>query len=311
MSRRRHRSWNRRLGHALEYAAIRTAFACFGRLPVSFLAPPARLLAALVTRCLPIRREVLQSNLAQALGPLDPSRRRDLLRQVHYHSILLGMESARLGRLSRRAIMDAVAADPEACRALFDHAASGAPAVLATGHFGNWEWGAAWAAQVFAGRVGFIYKPLHNPLTDRFVRARRAHSGLERLFSTRERTPREMIAHMRSSGVVAMLIDQDAGRRGVFVPFFGRPASTAPGLATFALRAGAPIFFIACRRESPCRFSISVEGPLHPDPAAPRADEEVRLLTAYHQWLERVIRRDPPQYFWWHRRWKSRPPGSD
>ena len=108
--------------------------------------------------------------------------------------------------------------------------------------------------------------------------------------------------------VVALISDQNMRKRGVFVYFFGRAASTAKGPALFALRTGAPVFLGVAVREPgyPSRYRVIIER-VPVEQGAPTADA-IRDLTQRHvSKLEARIRETPNPYFWQHRRWKTRP----
>ena len=100
-----------------------------------------------------------------------------------------------------------------------------------------------------------------------------------------------------------MISDQDAGKRGVFVNFFGRKASTPGGAAQLAIKYGAPIVVTMSIRTACGRYkSIFREVEV-------RENDTVEELTQrFTTIMEEVIRQNPEQYFWMHRRWKTRPP---
>jgi KDO2-lipid IV(A) lauroyltransferase len=104
--------------------------------------------------------------------------------------------------------------------------------------------------------------------------------------------------------MVGILLDQNATRaEGVFVPFFGAPASTSKGLALLALRTGAPVVPIFLRREPGGRHCVDV-GPALPPPP----DHQIATYTAaFNRVLEAAIRRAPEQWLWMHDRWRTRP----
>ena len=108
--------------------------------------------------------------------------------------------------------------------------------------------------------------------------------------------------------LVAVMCDQDARRRGVFVPFFGRLASTHKGAAQLAYRYGVPLIpFLGFRQEDGTHVA-QVHPPLR---AAPGSDESEFVQTTmeqFHVILEAAVRAHPGQYLWQHRRWKTSPP---
>jgi KDO2-lipid IV(A) lauroyltransferase len=105
-----------------------------------------------------------------------------------------------------------------------------------------------------------------------------------------------------------MLADQDAGGGGIFVDFFGHRASTTRGPALLALRSGARLFSGACFAlpGAPRRYRVQLV-PVD----APRTGDLVRdvasLTQAHADALARFVRDAPEQYFWQHKRWKTRP----
>jgi KDO2-lipid IV(A) lauroyltransferase len=110
--------------------------------------------------------------------------------------------------------------------------------------------------------------------------------------------------------VVGMLFDQGAvGLASTWVTFFGRYAKTPRGPATFALRLGVPIVFVAAIRQPSGRYRLVVE-PVSAEATGDREGDIDRIVTAYTDVLERWVRRYPEQYFWHHRRWKHQRPGT-
>ena len=104
------------------------------------------------------------------------------------------------------------------------------------------------------------------------------------------------------------MIDQDAGADGVFVPFFGRLASTTPTLALLALRTEAPIVPVFARVEPDGTITVHIEPVVVSRPTGDRDADVLRLTAECTAIVERWARRNPEQWLWLHRRWKTRPP---
>jgi len=179
-------------------------------------------------------------------------------------------------------------------------------AIVVTGHFGNWEV-PGYTLAVLGMPATVVARPLDNRLVDAYLREIRQRPGLR--IVDKKGAAAVVDGILADGGVVCFVADQDAGRRGVFVDFFGRPASTYRSIALLAIRCNVPIFVCYARRlAGGFRFEIDTAGVITPDQWA-GVDDEVRWITqTYTRMLESVIRTDPGQYFGWaHRRWKHQP----
>lgn len=251
-------------------------------------------------RGLGLRRLVARENLALAFPQWSAVERERVLVE-HYRELgRVAAEYAHLDRLAR-APLGEVFVETGGIAAL--EALRGRGAILLSGHFSNFELMGAMLARL--NPVDFLVKPLSNAGVERFITGRRAGAGVG-CISTSDGT-RGVYQALAAGRWVAILADQDAGRRGLFVPFFGRLASTAVGPARLSLKAGAPIVMGFAVRRADGRFDLQVESPIAL--AEPEAPDAVLRLTAEHvAVLEARVRTRPELWFWLHRRWKSRPP---
>ena len=155
-------------------------------------------------------------------------------------------------------------------------------------------------------RGGIVLRRLDNPYLDRFLASFRSKTGLTLLDKSRDY--RRILDIISRGGGLGMVGDQDAGPRGLFVNFFGRPASTFKSIALLSLEYGAPILVLgAARVGHPMMYRIYLEDVVLPEDHAARPDAAREITRRYTQALERMVRRHPEQYFWLHRRWKSQP----
>jgi len=112
--------------------------------------------------------------------------------------------------------------------------------------------------------------------------------------------------HLRAGGLVSLLIDQDAGDGGLTVPFLGQPAATWPGVARISIRTGCPVIPMAMIRRSDGSHELKISSPLWPSGVSENPDEVLSYLKKISSDVEVFIRDYPEQWFWVHRRWKSR-----
>lgn len=294
--------------HRLEYLAFRLVVCVVAALPTRASVTIANRLAFLFARVLPqkvVRGHVARENLRLAFPQRSEVEIDALIFEMWRHLFRMVVEIIQLPRKVGRDNMADVFTfrnRDETVRAL----CSGRPVLVLGGHFGNWEVGNV-AFGSFGFPVNAVARDLDNPyLHDWFLRIRRKSGG--RLISKRGGGT-EMTEVLSRRGLLGLLCDQDAGERGLFVPFFGREASTFKSIALLAMEYRALVVVGYSMRQPDdfvnahwIRYEIGCEEIIDPDECS-GVDEITRRYTTA---LERVIRRAPEQYFWVHRRWKSK-----
>ncbi|MDE3027054.1 MAG: lysophospholipid acyltransferase family protein [Paracoccaceae bacterium] len=175
---------------------------------------------------------------------------------------------------------------------------AGRPVILVTGHFGNYD--ASRAALIARGyRVGGLYRPMNNGwFNDHYVAAI-SRIG-KPLFPRGKKGLGDMIRFLRSGGMLGLVIDQHMGD-GARLQFFGRDALTGLSAAELALKYDALVIpTYGIRAENGLDFDIVIED------AIPHGTPE-EMTQALNDSLEHLVRTHMDQWFWIHRRWKSRP----
>jgi KDO2-lipid IV(A) lauroyltransferase len=181
--------------------------------------------------------------------------------------------------------------------------------ILITGHYGNFEvLGYVMAILGFA--TSSVARPLDNAYVSRWLFDVRQKHG-QRIIAKKGATA-EVISVLDDNGVVGFVADQNAGRKGLFVDFFGRKASTYKSIGLLAMEYEVPIVVGYSRRLSDdFRFRMGVEDIIWPADWK-NEDDPLRYITQrYTKAIEDFIRASPDQYWWLHRRWKSRPKGEE
>ena len=179
------------------------------------------------------------------------------------------------------------------------------PAIMLTGHIGNWEVLGYFLA--FIGyRVDAVARPLNNPLINDWVLGLRERHGM-RIITKFDAADR-MVEVLDSGGVLAFIADQNAGDRGLFVPFFGKLASWYKSIGLLAMRAEVPIICgYTARHPDRYEYHVDVVDIIEPGDWADQPDPLFYITARYARAIETMVRHAPDQYLWMHRRWKSRP----
>lgn len=248
-------------------------------------------------------RRIALANLRLVYGAeLPPSRAREIARSCWRHFGRITCDTLCFPQFNRDAVGRLV--HYEGLEHIRGAYAKGKGVLLFSGHFGHWELTAL--MQGFLGLpLVLVARPLDNPLLEELLADLRGLSG-NRIVHKRHAV-REILAALRAGLGVAIVLDQDARRDGIFVPFLGQPASTTPTLALVALRTGAAIVPTYSVPRPDGSYTIVYEPEVPIDATADR-DAEVRRITAVcTAHIERWVREHPELWLWMHRRWKTRP----
>jgi Kdo2-lipid IVA lauroyltransferase/acyltransferase len=290
------------LGHRIQHTLFTGALAATNVLSDGAAVRFGAAVGRLGYRPIGLRRKVAEQQIAAAFPERDAAWVRSVARASFEH---LGRETIALLRMSRmtpevllaRTEVEGIERGDAAYR-------EGRGVVIVAGHFGNWEIGASMIA-VRGYRIDAIVQRQRNPLFDAWIVGARERLGVGVI--ERSQAPRQALRSLRAGHAVAFVADQNAGRSGVFVPFFGRLASTHRGPALMALRTGAPMFLAVPRRVGDNRYRMRLEE-IVADRGGDQEAAVERITAAFTARLEAAIRAAPEQYMWQHRRWKTRPP---
>ncbi len=179
--------------------------------------------------------------------------------------------------------------------------------IMLTGHFGNWEvLGYTMAALGFPSVS--IARRLDNPYIDKYIFGIRQNAG--QMIIDKKGASTTAPQALANHGAVGFIADQDAGKKGAFVDFFGRKASTYKSIALLAMEFDVPIIVgYGKRLAEHYRFELGVQRMILPQEWKDKDDPLMWITQEYTKALEDIIRSAPEQYLWVHRRWKHRPRG--
>lgn len=286
------------LKHRLEFAALWMIKSVANALPAGGSQVAGAAVGRLIGRLWRFRRGVAQRNIEQAFPDFTPSQTARVVNGTFANIGRTTFEILRFDRAASRAVLDRV--DTNGTAPLELAVREGQGVLLLSAHFGNWEVYGAWV-RALGYPVDVVVKPMRNPLSDRLYNARRAVHDVG-IIPTQIGTS-GIVRAIKKRRFVAMLVDQYAGREGVEVEFFGRPASTPRGPAVLALKYGCSVLIGVLVRKPDGRFLALNDGPLEIERTGDDKRDVKTLTQKITSRLEEYIRAYPDQWLWTHRRW--------
>ena len=256
-----------------------------------------------MARWMGIRRRVAARNLALAFPELPPAARDQILRR---HFQLLGavfLEECALLKMPAEEIRRRIILEDE------ESLQTRRPVIFCAPHFAAAAVGGIRLTALLGGRVMFYYKPMHNQFWDKFYGRLRKQYGAVGVSATSKNAMLSCARHLKNGGALFYLPDTDPKRRknAVFAPFLGvAAAATTTAISRLAAVGGAEVrMFSAFLAKDGCRLDLSP--PLAQFPGADAAADARRI----NDLISAQVRRDPAQYYWLHRRFKTRPAGEE
>lgn len=182
-------------------------------------------------------------------------------------------------------------------------------AIVFLPHFGNWELLSLVYGALIPNRAKAIAFPLKNTRLNDLIWRHRQLLSLELI--PRKTAIRATLRALKNNDAVGFFADQNAGEQGVFIDFFGKPASTAKGPVSLALKTGAPILFSLDIRQADDRHHVYISPPIHLE-LSNNFERDVEVYTTHlMKQLEKYIKQYPDQWLWLHNRWKTQPNPSE
>ncbi len=248
------------------------------------------------------RQEILKQNLKLAFPAISETKLNKIIKGVYYNLACFIVELLQSWRLNKEFYAQNFNVHN---RDVFEKALNeNKGLILLTGHLANFEWTGSYVGTEYPP-VYAVMKRLHNPYINNLIVKTREKMGFKLLY-TRD-TYKKALEELKNNNIVAFIADQDARHKGVFVDFFGTPASTAKGAAILHLKTGAPIIVGINIRRGWGKFDLYCERvPTAKD--LKLTEENIFAITEAHtKILEKWISKYPEQYLWTHKRWKTKP----
>jgi Kdo2-lipid IVA lauroyltransferase/acyltransferase len=276
------------------------------RLPRRFVLAAGRRLGRLWAAFDQRHLAIAADNLRQAFPEWEEARVKATARGVYEHFATVVLD---ILWMEGRPVEELLAlADIEGLEHLKGALARGLGVVSPLAHLGNWEFQGVTTAPL-VGPSAVVARPLDNPALDRRVVAFRASTG--NIVIYKKNALPEVLRNLREGRVVGIVVDQNVqAKDGIFVRFFGRPASATKVAAALALKTGCPIVPARCVLQGNGRYRMVYGPPVAWSSSGRRAEDTERITQQIASVIEGWVRETPEQWLWLHRRWKTQPPSS-
>ncbi len=260
-----------------------------------------------IGRCiLRFRYPVIKNHLEIAFGEtLSPGEIKSLVNKIYLHLSLTLIEILQLPGANLPLLAERVKIKG------FEHIESALKqkkgVLILTGHIGNWEL-AGIALSNKGLKISAIGKDMKSKIGNTMIKLIRDDNGIKTI--AKKKSMKNILKSLRNNDVVVVMLDQNmTGKDGIFVDFFGYKANTMTSLAIIAERTGAQIVSGYIRRTDDCHhheciLEELIELKFESDDKNLNILNNTQILT--HK-LESIIKKQPDQWIWIHKRWRTRP----
>jgi Kdo2-lipid IVA lauroyltransferase/acyltransferase len=293
----------------LLYLGVRLVSAAMHCFPVDTNLRTARFIGDVMFLVDRKHRARAMHNLSRSFPEMSQQQQQRLARQCMQQLVMFAVEllfTTRLIRLDTWVTYCRLENFNELLRMLLKR---GQGLIMLTGHYGNWE-----ILGYVLATLGFettsVARPLDNPYLNEWVMGVRERRG-QKIVGKKGATT-EVTEVLDRGGAVGFIADQNAGSKGIFVDFFGRKASTYKSIGLLAMQYEVPVVIGYARRmDGRFRFSLGVQDVIYPNDWAAQENPLRYITQRFTRGIEDIVRGEPGQYLWLHRRWKSRPKGEE
>jgi len=174
-----------------------------------------------------------------------------------------------------------------------------------TAHYGNWEIMGINHGYQGICKLNSIVRRLDNPYLNEVALKLRTISG-NGIFC-RDDSLLQIVRALKNNEAVAIMMDQNTAKGGLFIDFFGEKASTARALARLSYRTGTPIIPLFCYPTRNGKYRIEYGPELILKKTGDKEKDIVLWTQACEKHIEQTIQKNPVPWTWAHRRWKTRP----
>lgn len=290
------------LRHYIAYKFVMFSGLLVRRMPARIALFIGARFAVLMYHLVKRRREITMSNLQMAFGGENHRKLKSIAIESYKNLGKSLVEFLRFPLLTRENFWNLV--EMQGKENLEQALETSGNAIVFIPHFGNHEMMAPLYSILLQKSTAIAF-PLKNPYINEMTNGYRSKFGLEII--RKHQAIRHVLKALRNGYVVGFVADQDGGKEGVFVEFFGQMASCSRGPVAMALKTKAPLLFSIDIRQPDDRHKIIISAPIELEISGNYEKDMICNTAKLMSKLESYIRQYPEQWMWQHNRWKTQP----
>ena len=293
--------------HYIEYFIMLFMQQIIRLLPLKFVVYFAKYLARFITFFIKIRNEIVMNNLAVAFPDMSVNDKIKIRDKMYENIFISSFESYKYMYLTKEQKIKHLLIDSESRKTLFRGHNENIASIGVGGHFGFFEGGGHYCSS-FGVKTSFVVANQKNKLTEKLIDLPRKKAGIGVIH---RKSMRQLIEAIRNKHLIALLSDQDAGRKGLFVDFFGKKASTHKNAAVLALKYNIPLLLVSTVRDKKdiTKHHLIFREIMVADIADSNMSKDKKIfeiVQRYTKAIEDEIRKNPDHYWWIHKRFKTK-----
>ena len=252
------------------------------------------------------RRRIGRTNLDIAFGNSKSAREKNrILKASIVQLAVTALQTVWIGIRTKERVKFLIETEQEGLDLLNSCLKRGKGVFLLVAHYGNWEIMGVNHGYLDTCALHTIVRKTDNPHLEKIMMETRTKSGGSILY--RDQPPIKIMRALKQNAGVAVMIDQNISKGGVFVDFFGKKAATTRAIHQLGYKKETPVIPVFCYPTANGKYRI-VYGPELAYQKSENKNKDILLMTGQcNAFLESVIRRNPEPWMWAHRRWKTRP----
>jgi KDO2-lipid IV(A) lauroyltransferase len=300
----------KKIRYILEYILFRLILFPIQMFSLGGICLLARLLGNVFYHASPKRRKIARINLDIAFGHTKtPEEKKRIAKQSMIYMVMIALQCLWVTRNTEQRIYQLFPPEPEGMEHFNSCLKRGKGSFFLMAHYGNWELLGVYMGYKKFSQVSAIARKLDNAYFENFITQLRTISGGGVI--QKEGSPLKVVRAMKKNSCVGVMMDQNGGIGGLFVDFFGKKAATPRSLALLSYSTGAAVLPLIPYPTEKGTYQPTFLPELKLEKTDDKEADIFRWTEEYQKVLEKIIRERPEPWMWFHRRWKSRPPGEE